>query len=240
MEHANGLNNCDYLVLGFILASGLLALMRGLIREIFSLVAWGGAYFAAAKFYHLAMPALHHYIKNETALIWTARASVFVLVLVILMVIGAVLAGQIRTGALTIIDRSLGFAYGLLRGFAIICIFYLAGVMILWPDIDKPATEQTQDKDRNTPPEWLMKARTRPAVAYGAGFLKQFVPQDMVDKTLENYSKQKDAAQKEIDRQTLEDLSTPKPPAPSGDKAGEGHITVPVTPLAPKPVEAKP
>jgi membrane protein required for colicin V production len=42
-----GLNAFDLVVLGVIVLSGLFALMRGLVKEILSIVSWVGALFAA-------------------------------------------------------------------------------------------------------------------------------------------------------------------------------------------------
>src|SRR5580698_1016553 len=97
----HGLNVLDYSVLGIIVLSGLLALMRGFVREVFSLAAWAGAYFTAAKYYTLAEPWTHRYIKNQTGSTALAAVVVFVLALAILALAGYLLARLIRGKALT-------------------------------------------------------------------------------------------------------------------------------------------
>ena len=233
MEPHSAFNTLDYIVFGVVLLSGLLALIRGFMRELFSLIAWAGAYFATVKFYHLAVPMAHHYIKSDKAAEWAAMAGVFAAALIVLMLVGfAVCSLLIRGRALTAIDRSLGFAYGLARGALVVCVLYMVASIVLWPDIDAQppakAGERTaqQDKDRTMPPELLMQARTRPALAYGSNVLKSLIPKEMLDKTLKNVdereneaeAKAKEEADKAANQKMLDKLSTPIPPPPGTDK----------------------
>ena len=222
--------------------SGLLALIRGLVREIFSLIAWGGAYFAAVKFYPLAMPTAHHYIKTDKAAEWAAMAAVFVVALIILMIVGSLACSLVRGKALTAIDRSLGFLYGLARGVVVVCVIYMAAVIVLWPDIDtaKPSTdtapkteaEQKQDKDHTTPPDMLLEAKTRPALAYGASVLKEIIPKEMLDKTIKDAEQQRDdaisranaEAEKAAQQKMLDRLSTPVPPGQGGGQPADKPV----------------
>ena len=141
-------------------------------------------------FYPLAIPTVHTYIKSDKAAEWALDGA---------RVRGGSrcanaawhdICSLVRGRALTFIDRSLGFLYGLRVALVVVSLVYLGAVMILWPDIDKPPVEAdasaqpAPDKDRNAPPELLMKARTRPMMAYGADRLKIFVPKDMIDKNL--------------------------------------------------------
>jgi membrane protein required for colicin V production len=208
MEPHSGLNTLDYAVLGVILASGLFALMRGFVREMFSLGAWIGAYFCAVKYYPLAEPTVAHYVKNEKAVGIISAVAVFCVALIVLAIIGNLIAGLlIRGRGLTAVDRSLGFLFGIVRGVLVVSIAYLASVAMLWPDINKPPDEQA--KDRNIPPALLMEAKTRPAMDYGAGRLKEFVPQKEIEKLTPNYFEEKTSVQHTIQEQTLENLSTP-------------------------------
>jgi membrane protein required for colicin V production len=232
MEPHSGLNNLDLIVIGIVMLSGLLALMRGFTREIFSLFAWAGAWFAAVHFYPVAMPWMKHYVKNDKAVEWAAMATVFFIALILLMILGSLVSMLIKGRALTLIDRSLGFVYGIVRGILVVCLIYLGAVMILWPDIDKPTPpvaydangQPVPDKDRNPPPQMLVEARTRPMLAFGASKLTAFVPQDLIDKSLQKIEMHKDALDKADAQKTLDRLSTPTPPPPQTATA-PGDIT---------------
>jgi len=244
MEPHSAFNTLDYIVIGVVLLSGLLALIRGLMREIFSLIAWVGAYFAAVKYYPLVLPMVHHHIKHDKTAEWVAMAGVFVIALILLMIFGFFVCGLVRGKALTSIDRSLGFIYGLVRGALVVSLLYMVVVIVFWPDIDtlpatKPADtaqkteaeQQQQDKDHTAPPDLLLEAKTRPALAYGASVLKNIIPKEMLDKTLKDVEQQKtdaeERAKAEADKaarqQMLNTLSTPAPPSSSHSLEGGGQ-----------------
>ena len=222
MEPHSGLNNLDYIVLGIILASGLLALLRGFVRELFSLASWIGAYFAAVHYYGLLVPRMQHTIKNEKMANWAAMGATYFFALLLLTILGALIAHfLIRGRALTAVDRSLGFLYGVGRGLIVVGLVYLAAVMALWPDLDNPPAMSASAeldsanpaaRDHNEPPEWLAHARTRPLLAFAAHRLEPLVPKSMIDKTLDDYTAQKKDAQKVLEQKTLDMLSTPVPP----------------------------
>jgi membrane protein required for colicin V production len=220
MEPQTAFNNLDYIVLGVILLSGFLALMRGFVRELFSLVAWAGAYFAATKFYTPALPMVHHYVKNDQAAEWVAIGCVFVVALIVLMIVGNAACGLIKGRAMTSVDCSLGLLYGLARGALVVSLVYLCAVMIFWPNIDTSdnGQQQTTDKDPNPPPELLLHAKTRPLLAYGADLLRDFVPKDMIDKTLKGAEAQKAAMEKSARDKALGE--SPNAAAPDADSNG--------------------
>lgn len=233
MDPQQGLNAIDYGVIVIVLLSGLLALIRGFVREMFSLVTWAGACIVAAKFYPHALPWVHHYVKADKPAQWAAVGVTFLGALIVLAILGHIITGLVvRGSAITAIDRSLGFLYGLLRGAAVVSLIYLGAVMIFWPDIDKPLAESAtttaaavapkpdtnadkaaQEKTDDAPPELLMQARTRPLMAYGAKELASLIPKKMIDRTFQTYTDQKNNAQKAIDQRALDMLSTPEPKA---------------------------
>ncbi|MDE2030494.1 MAG: CvpA family protein [Alphaproteobacteria bacterium] len=235
MDPHSGFNTLDYVVIGIVLLSGFLALMRGFMREIFSLIAWTGAYFAAVKLYPFAVPFVHHYIKSGKVAAWASMAGVFVGAIILLTVAGALVAYLlIRGRALTSIDRSLGFLYGLLRGALVVSLLYLGASIVLWPGIDEPQQQQpaqqqagqpqtAKQDDHDAPPALLMNAKTRPLLAYGARKLQVLIPKDMIGKTMEEYDARKQAAEKKINLRDLDLLSTPaikaRPAADSNNAA---------------------
>ena len=206
MEPHSAFNNLDYIVIGVVLLSGLLALMRGFLRELFSLIAWAGAYFAATKFYAPALPLAHHYLKNEQAAEWGAMAIVFVAVLIVLMIVGHFFCALIKGTALTAVDRTLGFFYGMARGFLVVSLLYLSAVMIFWPDLDTAEQTQQENGERNPAPELLVQAKTRPLLAYGAQVLRILVPKEMINKNLKNIEEQKEEMEKNARQKALDSL----------------------------------
>ena len=209
MEPHSVFNNLDYIVVGIVLMSGLLALMRGFLREVFSLIAWAGAYFAAINFYAPVVPWMHHYIKNDKTAEWGAMAVVFVVVLIVLIILGNLICSQIKGRAMTWIDRSLGLLYGLARGALVISLIYMSARMVIWPDIDTTEAGQQEDKDRNPPPDLLLEAKTRPLMARGADLLAVLVPKEMMDKTLKSVETQKARVESDSSGSSSEKKSSP-------------------------------
>ncbi|MFA4994323.1 MAG: CvpA family protein [Bdellovibrionales bacterium] len=192
METETVFNNFDYIVIGIILLSAFLALMRGFTRELFSLIAWVGAYFIGIHFYEPAVPWVHKYIKNDQVAEWAAMAVVFGIALILLMILGLFVCGFVKGRVLTVIDRSLGFLYGLARGALVLSLVYLGAVMIFWPDIDGPVNGQ-EDKDKNSAPSFLLEAKTRPLLAFGAKMLEPLLPQQLLNKNSDGSEKPRPA-----------------------------------------------
>jgi membrane protein required for colicin V production len=117
------------------LISGLMAIMRGLSREVLSLVAWGAA--AVAAFYAIfsepvrkqATDLLKPYIGDNDVVVTIAVAgAVFLVVLIVLSIIGAKISDALLETGAGPIDRTLGFFYGLARGLVLmmaVFIFYV-------------------------------------------------------------------------------------------------------------------
>ncbi|MEL6372792.1 MAG: CvpA family protein [Pseudomonadota bacterium] len=115
------------IVLGFI--SGMLALYRGLSREILSLVAWVAA--AGATFYFVFF---HRDIAEQLGRQMDVPAAVplvgigaliFLVVLVPVHLITIRISDAILDRQLGMIDRILGFGFGVARAFLIVVIFYM-------------------------------------------------------------------------------------------------------------------
>ena len=156
-----GLNVFDLIVIGVIVLSGLFALMRGLVKEILSIVSWVGALFAALYGFGYVRPLINKLIQPT----WLADAitgvGLFVIALIALGLIASAVSGAVRKSSAGALDRSLGFLFGLVRGAVIICVAWLA---VSWA---LPTNEQ---------PAWLRDARTLPLVERGANLLLSMVP----------------------------------------------------------------
>ena len=125
----------DIALLAVMLISGLMAVMRGLSREVLSLVAWGAA--AVAAFYAIfsqpvrqqASDLLTPYVGDNDIVVTIAVAGLtFLIVLIVLSIIGAKLSDALLETGAGPIDRTLGFFYGLLRGLVLmmaVFIFYV-------------------------------------------------------------------------------------------------------------------
>ena len=73
----------DLAVLGIVLVSALLSMMRGFTREVLAIASWAAAAAAAYYFYPILMPYLTPYIHKEVIAQAAAAAIVFFLTLIV-------------------------------------------------------------------------------------------------------------------------------------------------------------
>ena len=198
MENAQ-FNGFDLMVAAVLVASGIFAFRRGLVREVMSLGTWVLASVFAFTFYPMARPLLEEHIKNQMLADAATAIGLFCIAIVTLVPFGDYLTSLVKTPTLSSIDRSLGFVFGLLRGFVIMCLLYL-GATYVW----------TADPDKQ--PKWLAEARTKPALAYGVEAIKAMTPENPEDAAAEQLRKGREAADRDAENaKRLEDISSPVP-----------------------------
>ncbi len=105
--------------------SALFGIIRGLTRECLGLVSWGSAIFLAYITAPFAKQFARAYISNEALADATTLFATFLIFLIILSLVSHLLSNVVRNSVLGGLDRSLGFAFGLLRGFVFIFIIEL-------------------------------------------------------------------------------------------------------------------
>ncbi len=118
--------------------SGLLALARGLVREILGLGAWIGAGLAAFEYYPEVETQLSDYVHQPKLILPLSIGLIFVVVLIVLSIVSTWLGSMVRDSVLSGIDRTLGLAFGLVRGAVIVCLLYV-GLSIFLPPLQWPA-----------------------------------------------------------------------------------------------------
>ena len=188
------MNGVDIAVIILLLASGVFALMRGFVYEALAMAGWVLAALAALWGLPLVRPYLAPYITNATLANVAGGAAIFLTVLLVSSFITHSIARQVRRSAVSAVDRSLGFAFGLLRGLVLASLCFMVVDKLMAPD----------------EPEILAKAKTRPLLAAGARVIESLLPGHSA---LE--SKAKAAAEEALQREVYDRLASPKPKAPA-------------------------
>lgn len=116
------MSGVDIGVIVIVLISAGIGLVRGLTREVLSVVSWLGAAVATLIALPLAQNIARQHISNPMMADVATAVVVFILFLIIFSLISHFLSGLIRQSALGGIDRSLGFGFGIVRGIIFLCL----------------------------------------------------------------------------------------------------------------------
>lgn len=158
------MNMVDVAVLLIVALSGMMGLARGLVREVFGLLAWLGAAFAAWYFFPQAQGMARRTIANEGIADPVAFGLVFLVVLVMLSLLARSLATLTRYSGLGGLDRTLGLVYGLGRGAVLMVAAYFAAGAVepvdRWPDM-------------------VLEARSLPSIYLGANWFADRLPAEI-------------------------------------------------------------
>ncbi len=120
----------DYLLIAAILISAIVGALRGFLREAVAFGAWIVALFVAWHFSDMVEPHLGGLLGGSDIRPWAARIIIIVLVLLLGAAIGAMLSHFVRLSIFSGMDRLLGFAFGLLRGFLLLGVFVILGQLL--------------------------------------------------------------------------------------------------------------
>jgi membrane protein required for colicin V production len=110
----------DYIILAIVLVSAVTGLIQGFLREVCSLVSWVLAVWLAWKIGPSLEPHLGGVLRQAPYGLWAARGIVFIAVLVIGGIIGAIVSHYVRLSIFSGLDRFLGLLLGVIRGVVIV------------------------------------------------------------------------------------------------------------------------
>ena len=98
----------DMIVLAVMLLSGLLAMIRGFMREILSIAAWATAAIATLYAFPRLLPQAKAYFNNDTIATIAVIAGVFIGTLVIATIITSKISDMVLDSRIGALDRTLG------------------------------------------------------------------------------------------------------------------------------------
>lgn len=168
----------DGVAAAIILISGFLAYSRGLVRETLSIVGWGGAAIIAFLFADdgkdlvFEIPFVNSIVGDscEIALI-ISFALIFIIALIVISLFTPLLASVVSKSSLGVIDRGLGFIFGLARGVLLVIVALFAydqfiatgdGILIIEESKTKMMLAETQERlanevETSTIPAWFIQ-----------------------------------------------------------------------------------
>lgn len=171
------MNAGDLIVLAVVLLSGVIALMRGFIREVLSLAGWVGAALVTLWGFTYVRPFTRSIIEHALLADVVTGVVLFVVSLIFFSLFSSAVGSIVRASSLNALDRTLGFVFGLARGMVVIGLVYLGLALWVWAT----PTER---------PAWVKQAKTLPLVEATADLLRGLAPPE--------FRRQTQAAQEEM------------------------------------------
>ncbi len=154
----------DVVVVLAVIVSAVYASYRGFVNETLSIFAWAAAAFATLYFAPAIAPFLKARMSPLVGML-VAYGSVFLAVLVPLSFVSYRFSESVRQSPVGPLDRVFGFAFGIVRGLAMVGIAYLVFSMIV------PIPNH---------PRWIRDARLLPLIQGSSDVLLGLVPDQNV------------------------------------------------------------
>lgn len=153
----------DIVLLAVMLVSGLLAMVRGFMREVLSITAWILAAGATLYAYSKLLPAATAYFNSDLIAKGVVIGGVFLVTLLIVSVITVRISDMVLDSRVGALDRTLGFLFGLGRGLVIVVVAFLFFTWLV-PDRSQP--------------DWVKSAKSRVVLAGTGQWLISMLPED--------------------------------------------------------------
>lgn len=153
----------DIVLIAVMLVSGFLAMVRGFMREVLSIIAWILAAVATLYSYSKLLPYARQYFNSDVVAAVAVIGGVFLLTLIVVSILTVRISDMVLDSRVGALDRTLGFLFGLARGLLIVVIAFLFFTWLV-PDRSQP--------------EWVKSAKSRVVLAGTGQWLISMLPED--------------------------------------------------------------
>jgi membrane protein required for colicin V production len=162
LESAYNMTIFDYVVLFILACSTIIGIMRGLVKEVLSLLAWILALVVANMYSGALAELLPQAIPGQATRLIVAFIALFIGVRLLMMLLTMAFDSIIKASGLTLADRGLGSLFGLARGIVIVLIVVMVCSVTAIPQQD-----------------FWKNAQLRPLAESTAHTIKPFLPDDI-------------------------------------------------------------
>ncbi|KPF41926.1 CvpA family protein [Rhizobium sp. G187] len=154
----------DGIVIGVVLFSAVLAMVRGFSREVLSIASWAGSVAAAYYLYPLLLPLAKNYTADDRIALAGSAGIIFFVSLIVISFITSRIADFIIDSRIGALDRTLGFLFGAARGLLLLVV-----AVAFWNWLI----------DVRQRPDWVNEAKTKPFLDGLVLKLEAVLPQDI-------------------------------------------------------------
>ena len=118
----------DYAVLTIIGLSVIFSVMRGMVREVLSILGWVAAFYVARTYTNQLLPMMPANIPTESLRVLAAFLVLFLATLLLASLLAIAISAIFKKIGLGWLNRLLGAVFGVVRGLLIVCVVvFLAG-----------------------------------------------------------------------------------------------------------------
>lgn len=128
------MNGLDIAIIVIVLISALIALNRGLIKEVLSIIGWFLAVAAVVFLLPVVQPFAEEYIDSELMAIVSSAFAILIIFFILWIYLSSVIIGKIRASKLSGMDRLLGLFFGILRAFLLIILLNILAGWVIPPE----------------------------------------------------------------------------------------------------------
>jgi len=152
----------DGILVAFTLVSAMLAMVRGLSRELLSIASWAAAAAAAYFFWKPMLPYVQPYIDSEQLAMIASAGIVFLIALIVVTIITMMITDFIIDSRVGTLDRTLGFIYGAARGILVVAVGLLFFTWLAGSNL----------------PAWIANAKSRPLLQSVGEKIESYMPEN--------------------------------------------------------------
>jgi membrane protein required for colicin V production len=153
----------DVILIGVMLISAVLAMIRGFMREVLSIAAWVVAALATLYSYGKLVPYAKSYVNNDIVATGAVVAGTFLLTLLVVSVVTVRFSDMVLDSRVGALDRTLGFLFGLARGLIIVVVAFLFFAWLV---------------PTKTQPAWVANAKSKVVLQSTGDWLMSMLPDD--------------------------------------------------------------
>ena len=166
----------DIILIGVMLISALLAMIRGFMREILSIASWVIAAGVTLYSFTKLLPFAKTYFNNDIVATAVVVGGTFLGTLLVVSIITVRFSDMVLDSRVGALDRTLGFLFGLGRGLIIVVVAFLFFAWLV-PDRSQP--------------EWIRSAKSRVVLQGTGDWLISMLPEDPENTILKRFKKPK-------------------------------------------------
>jgi membrane protein required for colicin V production len=201
MDSLPQLTAFDLAVIATVLISSILALARGFVRELMTLLTWGGAALTAFWLWNPVRAIVADAVAQSLVVDAVTLVLVFLGPLIIYKLIASIVVRGVDDSALSGIDRLLGLVFGVVRGVLVVAVVYLIAIRLV-PIEDHP--------------QWVTNAWLLPEVQNTAMVVDGLLPADFAEKSFQAIEKGAGSVKDLADPRRLLDGEPSKAPGEQG------------------------